>query len=832
MGLATRISNILTTYNITNLSAHLQAFIKIKSEMTQKKLLKLTANLYCIKGLCVIPVNESKVPIGKWKEIQAPIDPIKQWGFRQTSFYGIGMLTGKRSGKVEGIDIDCKYDLTGTLFEDYCKSIEVVDPGLTKKLVIQKTLNGGYHFLYKCETVAGNQKLASRPATEEEKLKKEKVKVLIETRGEGGYIMCAPSSGYNVTQGSIENIGTITPDEREILFKCARGFNQMVEPIPETRTPKNNSDFLGLLSPFEDFNNRGDILQYLSEAGWIEEERRQKSIMLLRPGGKGKWSADYHLEQKLLYVFSSSTEFDADKGYNHSQVLAHLKFNKDFSATAKFLIANGFGKKNKPDEIVFWYIRTTEKKGNMTNTLHIDQRKFALFLQSKGFFRIYIGKNPMYIRIENNIVDEVTNNNIRDYVKEYVRKMKWIITEEADPYTFYRTDLEDSLIKGNSIYFSESVLSWIEKTDLKIKRDNKDEAFYYFRNCFLKVTKDTIEDFSFSELKEPIWRKQIIDRDFKGKGNIKQNEGEFYRFVWNVCNKNNERFLALLSALGYLLHSFKDKSNAKMIAFVDEHIGNRGEANGGSGKSLVSECIRKFKNVCYKGKGWSPVQSFAFENISLATDILLIDDALQNFPFELLFTHITNDFLLEGKGDKSFVIPFDQSPKILLTTNYSLRGEGGSYDRRKSVNEFSSYYGSEITPISEFGHRLFDDWDDLQWQSFDLFMLYAVQHFLTQGLQAVNINYAERELRELVPDTFIDLMDELKNGENHLSNDLLKNFMDDDPAYKIKQNTFNSWIKKYIKVRKILTEGNQDKINKFSPFTKVSGKQFLKLINR
>ena len=302
----------------------------------------------------------------------------------------------------------------------------------------------------------------------------------------------------------------------------------------------------------------------------------------------------------------------------------------------------------------------------------------------------------------------------------------------------------------------------------------------------------------------------------------------------NVCKQNEERFFSLLSALGYMNHTYKDKSNAKMIVFVDEQIGKQGEANGGTGKSLVAQCLRKFKNVCYKGKGWTPEKNFAFEGISLDTDILLIDDAIEKFPFEKLFTHITDDFSVEGKGDKSHVIPFDQSPKTLLTTNYSLRGEGSSYDRRKTVFEFSDYYGSGITPRSEFGHNLFDGWDESQWQSFDLFMLYAVQHFLSCGLQEVNINYAERDLLESTSEQFVDFMDNIKNDERNSSNDLLQKFIESEPSYKhLKSNTFNKWIKKYVKVRKVVTEGNESKDNKFSPFTKeAGGKQYLKLKNR
>ena len=298
-------------------------------------------------GISIIPVDNTNQPIGKWKDAQnTRLDPKTHYGFKQTTFYGIGVVAGKISGNMEIIDVDCKYDLTGTLFEDYKKSISQINPSLLKKMVVERTRNKGYHLIYKCETIEGNKKLANRPATEEEKkIKKEKEKVLIETRGEGGFFAVAPSPGYEIIYGSIDKINTITPEERDVLFNCARTFTTVVDPIVEPRKTKDKTDYSGLKSPFEDFNDRGDIVEYLLAEGWTETGKHGESIMLLRPGGEKKWSADYHTEKKLLYVFTQSSEFEANKAYNHSQVLATLKFNKDFSATAKFLLDNGFGER-------------------------------------------------------------------------------------------------------------------------------------------------------------------------------------------------------------------------------------------------------------------------------------------------------------------------------------------------------------------------------------------------------------------------------------------------------------------------------------------------------
>ena len=123
--------------------------------------------------LKLIPINEKKVPL------------VKDWQSSSEEFelngYGVGLVCGKLSDNIEAIDIDLKYDLTGTLLQRYSDEIKNISPELLSKLVVQKTVSGGYHFIYRCNTIEGNKKLAQREATEQEKINGDKIKVLIET---------------------------------------------------------------------------------------------------------------------------------------------------------------------------------------------------------------------------------------------------------------------------------------------------------------------------------------------------------------------------------------------------------------------------------------------------------------------------------------------------------------------------------------------------------------------------------------------------------------------------------------------------------------------------
>ena len=83
---------------------------------------------------------------------------------------GIATIGGVISGGRVHIDFDTKYDLTGTLYEDYCARINETDPTLIEKMVIIRTPSGGYHWVYNIDPpVIDSTKLAQRETTEEER---------------------------------------------------------------------------------------------------------------------------------------------------------------------------------------------------------------------------------------------------------------------------------------------------------------------------------------------------------------------------------------------------------------------------------------------------------------------------------------------------------------------------------------------------------------------------------------------------------------------------------------------------------------------------------------
>lgn len=312
-----------------------------------KTTIKEVALSYLAENLSIIPVNSDKTSPFLWKEFQTALPTQKQieTRFNQNTF-GIAIICGKISEGLEIIDEDCKYDTTGNLHQNLKKLIDELAPGLYKKLVIETTMSGGYHLIYRCKNFEGNLKLASRPATSGELMKhpREKQKVLIETRGEGGYFVCAPTPGYSLVQGDFNYIHMLTEEERNTIIYAAQTFNQISSFHHEPSTKKSfNSKGL---SQFEDYNKRGDCITLLEKHGWSIVGGNSEKVILKRPGDtKAKHSAYFDKDKNWFSVFSSSTEFETKKAYLPYAVFAVLECNGNFSEASSKLYELGYGER-------------------------------------------------------------------------------------------------------------------------------------------------------------------------------------------------------------------------------------------------------------------------------------------------------------------------------------------------------------------------------------------------------------------------------------------------------------------------------------------------------
>jgi replicative DNA helicase len=352
------------------------------------------AKEYLKAQISVIPTKEDKNPaLPTWKPYQSQrlkeeeVDTL----FSGANVKGVGIITGIISGGLEVIDVDCKYDITGSLWEDLTALLKDNLPDIYESLVIAKTVKGGYHIYYRCSSIVGNLKLANRPTTADEKKEtyqkeinkgaiipeaekrseNDKIRVLVETRGEGGYVIAPPTTGYKYIQREPINIPTITPEQREIILSIGRSFNEIEEVKPKVNTTSATTYNSIGLSPFEDYNNRGDVVALLESKGWKVINEIGQRVNLLRPGSTdSKTSGNYHTGLKVLRVFSSSTDFNTDKAYSNSQVFTLLECNGDNKIAYRRLLELGYGEPYKEEELKPTQVKTELIKVEVVNKVN------------------------------------------------------------------------------------------------------------------------------------------------------------------------------------------------------------------------------------------------------------------------------------------------------------------------------------------------------------------------------------------------------------------------------------------------------------------------------
>ncbi|MCB0213624.1 MAG: AAA family ATPase [Anaerolineae bacterium] len=244
----------------------------------------------------------------------------------------------------EGLDFDNKGNPSAeTLFYDWCGLVQKMAPGIVDRLLVETTPSGGYHVVWKCDEIEGNQKLATRPPTDEEKHQEPKKRevTLIETRGKGGQFMIAPSPGYKVIQGDWLNLPTITPEERRLLLDCARAFSRAPKKTVETVNLNGHTNGSGP-RPGDIFNEKGGKAAYalLLQNGWQEFYSRDEVKYLTRPGKKRGVSATFgYVGKDTLYVFSSNASpFEPETAYMPFAIYSILEHGGNFSDAAKELV--------------------------------------------------------------------------------------------------------------------------------------------------------------------------------------------------------------------------------------------------------------------------------------------------------------------------------------------------------------------------------------------------------------------------------------------------------------------------------------------------------------
>jgi hypothetical protein len=370
--------------------------------------------------------------------------------------------------------------------------------------------------------------------------------------------------------------------------------------------------------------------------------------------------------------------------------------------------------------------------------IFLDNYDFKFFLEDKNFFKNkpnekssfnIICKDGIFLKI----YDEL---DVKDYVLDY------ILNNDIGKRVY-------NLMTGKASIFTRQFLSMIKTEEINVLRDTKDTAFLFYQNGVVEINKDKDELKPYESYGLHVWEDQVIKRDYIPADH---HTSEYRTFIWKISggfdlpqnatpqeletyNTAVDRYNTFQTVIGYLLHSYNVGGDNKAIILNDELISD--DPNGRSGKGLFWNGLKHLKKVqSLNGKSFKFDAPFPYQSVKTDCQILVWDDVKKNFDFEQLFSVITEGIEITYKGKDTIKLPIEESPKILITTNYTIKGKGGSHDARKFEVELSTFFNSDYTPIDFFGHKLFDSWDDQEWARFDCYMIECLKKYLTNGLMS------------------------------------------------------------------------------------------------
>ena len=584
--------------------------------------------------------------------------------------------------------------------------------------------------------------------------------------------------------------------------------------------------------PITDENKIVDILisWWTKKYPMVEGERNHNCFVLAM--AFNDYGINKSLAQFILYQYESSNftkreiNTTIDSAYKNTSKFG-TKYYEDDEAVSKIreMVRKGHNrkdvrkemqKKNIDSNAVDSVIDRIEEEDNNQSFWSVNKSKINLihiafknFLEDNGFYKFCPegGKNYVFVRVTNNLVDHTSEKEIKDFVLNYL------------------LDLGDSFVYNyfadKTRFFKEDFLSLLSTIDIYFIEDTKDTAYLYYRNCAVKITKNSVEPIDYFDLGGYVWKDHVIDRNFK---KCKIGKCDYQKFVSNICGGDDTRITSMESTIGFLMHGHKNQSFCPAVILNDEVISDNPE--GGTGKGLFMNALSKMKKiVTIDGKSFNFEKSFAYQLVSADTQILVFDDVKKMFDFERLFSVVTEGLTLEKKNKDAIKIPFDKSPKIAITTNYAIKGAGNSFARRKWELELHQYYSKSFTPMDEFGKLMFGDWDEDEWCSFDNYMISCLQFYMAYGLK--ESKFINLKIRQLSAETCYDFIEwcglidgqkkseYLREDERIYKQDLYYKFTDEYPDYApkskmtISRTRFYKWLKAYAIFRtdKVPEEG-------------------------
>ena len=566
--------------------------------------------------------------------------------------------------------------------------------------------------------------------------------------------------------------------------------------LPEEITKR--KDFRG--NPLKDFTDFMKINSSYDDEHQTDLKRKvERFLELARPAKfwSGKWNkrtetTDYKINYKNAFNFLKLNGFFRIKDENRKDGYYFVK----------------------QDKHILKQVSAQEIKDFFNNLLDQKQREKGLVLFPDDLLNMLIGSEAVSDKKLVNLETKEFDFTDHTFSTQYLFFDKFIWEVKADRV--------EEITKGYSRYVMENdILNNIIKKQTRHSLNTREirlEANYVDRdgklikgNPFFEIQKDENNNWDVKILRKDCdfmnylinasrvhWKEEIkgLPRS-KWDDYLQQNNFclDIYRTEGSATGLDDDQvyeqelhFANKVYAYGYLLHRYKDPSKAWCVYVMDNEVVDDNESHGRSGKSLLSNnAVRLFMNSKYMGARKKNLldSDFLYDGITDQTDYVLFDDADKKFQFNQLFTDITGDLNVNPKNQNAYLIPFHQSPKFCVTTNYAPFGlDSSTMERLLFVSYGDWYHGAKEdmearSPLHDFQNRFFTEWDDKQWNLFLNFSVQCLQFYLgtKDKLGAPQGNIKKRNLITEMGPVFLEW------AEGYFDDTRLNNYVIKKEAY-------------------------------------------------
>lgn len=690
----------------------------------------------------------AKSAYGKWKEFQnRRMTKEELWhALDSHNTNAVAIICGAISGNMEVLDIDVKYNpgIDAVLFAD----LNNFYPELFHKLRIHKTPSGGYHIIYRVDPlhpVPGSYKLAGRYATEQEiqaqidrgsKRPNKEVNYL-ETRGESGYILSPPSLGYAIHQD--KPIPVLTWEERCSLIRLCESYTTIIKETPKPKPTKSEDSWYDE-NPFEHYNRATDPTELVTEYGWKFSHENTHFIWYTRPDKQRGVSLSWNKEKNIFYVFTSSTELQANRGYHPSSILAELGFAGDKSKTYRWLIDNGFGIV-KPSVEASIVKKAAHGNGNLPSNFSegakeqlqqqslqlkkdhpfgefikydADEEKYTVSREALTYVSKHLGFRYFdgdLVRITGNTIAYVTERIYQDTIKAYIHE------EDADEYEKL-CNIYESFIQKNGKFTIQRLE--ILDTSLLLK-DDKNTCYKFYQNGYLKITAKDIAFNSYEDFSNLIWEHKIQPRNYNtGNG------GKFVDYLKHAVIDTDQAS----KVLGYLSHEYKDETTGYIIVLTEQCPDPK--EGGGSGKNVFCNLLKLTTTYTSKPGSQAKFDEKFFQSWNRQR-IFGISDVPKNFDFLFLKEPATGSFIWKKLFKDELEVDVEDAPKFVVQTNYSYEITDGGLKRRIIPIEFTNFFTIAGGLDIHYGCHFPNGWTEEDYAGFDNLIANSVQLWMKGG---------------------------------------------------------------------------------------------------